>query len=195
LNFENLVNDFTLRLRVKTRRIKYHDEVKLEDWNITFVNTGVDSQTGSRLARVRDFIGQDQSFFLTYGDGVARIDIHDLLKFHKKHGKIATITGVRPPSRFGEIVAQKNKVIEFNEKPAVAEGYINGGFFVFNREIFEYVNDHADCALEREPLEALVKRREMMLYSKVDFWHCMDTYRDFQILNDLWNTGQAAWKV
>ncbi|OGC22512.1 glucose-1-phosphate cytidylyltransferase [candidate division WOR-1 bacterium RIFOXYB2_FULL_42_35] len=195
LRFEELANDFTLNLRSKNERIIHHNKGNLEDWNITFINTGQEAGTAGRLAQVKEFVGDEKEFLLTYGDGVAKIDIGKSVKFHQKHGKVATITGVRPPSRFGEIGIRGHKVVKFNEKPAVAQGYINGGFMVFKQSIFDSIGADKGIMLEREPLEALVKRGQLMMYSAVDYWHCMDTYRDFLHLNDLWNKGKAPWKV
>ncbi len=195
LNFQELTNDFTLSLRSHKKLITHHKKAVLEDWNITFVDTGMDSQTGARVARIKEFIGKDKEFLLTYGDGVARIDIGKLIKFHRAHGPIATVTGVRPPSRFGEIVAKGARVVSFNEKPAVSEGYINGGFFVLDRKIFNYVSRDETCVFERDPLETLVRERRLAMFAHDGFWHCMDTYRDYLALNELWDTGQASWKV
>ncbi|OGC10907.1 glucose-1-phosphate cytidylyltransferase [candidate division WOR-1 bacterium RIFOXYC2_FULL_37_10] len=195
LKFEELMNDFTLNLRSKEERVIHHNSSTLEDWNITFVNTGQLSQTGSRVAKIKDFIGSDKEFFLTYGDGLANVDISKLLEFHHEHGKTATITAVRPPSRFGEISSKDNKVLSFNEKPTVSEGHINGGFFVFKRELFDFLSTDDDCILEKKPLENLVKKEELMMYPHSDFWQCMDTYRDSVLLNEMWNKGNAPWKV
>lgn len=195
LKFEELSNDFTLNLRSKDDRIIHHHKATLEDWKITFVNTGQKTQTGSRVAKTKEYIGEDKDFLLTYGDGVANIDIKALLEFHKDHGKIATMTGVRPPSRFGEIATDDNKVINFNEKPSVSEGFINGGFFVFKKELFNYLSEDENCILERSPLETLVKEGQLMMRPHKDFWHCMDTYRDNLLLNEMWENEQAPWKI
>lgn len=195
LKFEELSNDFTLNLRSKQERIIHHNKANLEDWNITFVNTGQKTQTGERVARIKQYIGSDEEFLLTYGDGVAQIDIKELVDFHRRHGKIATITGVRPPSKFGEISVKENKVIGFNEKPAMSDGFINGGFFVFKREFFNYLLQDKDCILEREPLESLVKDGELMMKPLNAFWHCMDTYRDNLLLNEMWERKSVPWKV
>lgn len=195
LKYEELSNDFTLNLRSKTERIIHHRKSNLEDWNITFVDTGQNAQTGSRVARIKEFIGKDENFFLTYGDGVADISIQNLLSFHRSHGRIGTITAVRPPSRFGEIIAEGEKIIKFNEKPVVSQGHINGGFFVFKREIFEYLSVDDNCFLEREPLDNLVKKSELMMFALDGFWHCMDTYRDYILLNEQWSRGRALWKI
>lgn len=195
LKFEELSNDFTLNLRSNDQRVLHHDKTNLENWNITFVNTGQKSQTGSRIAQIKKYIGNDPEFMLTYGDGVANINIKELLDFHAKHGKIVTMTGVRPPSRFGEIATDGDKVISFNEKPSVSEGFINGGFFVFKKELFNYLSENENCALERTPLETLVKEGQLMMRPHADYWHCMDTYRDSMLLNEMWDKGHAPWKI
>jgi len=195
LKFEELSNDFTLNLRSKNERIIHHSKANLEDWNITFVNTGQESQTGSRLARIKEFIGQDEDFLMTYGDGVAKTDLKSLLDFHKRHGKIATLTGIKPPSRFGEITADGHRVVSFSEKSSVSSGYVSGGFFILKREVFNYLSVDDDCVFEGAPLETLAKEGELMMYPHNDFWHCMDTYRDFLLLNDMWKTEGAPWKV
>ena len=195
LKFEELTNDFTLNLRSKKERIIHHSNSNLEDWNITFVDTGLKAGTGARLAKVKKFIGNDENFFLTYGDGIAKINIDELLAFHKRNGKTATITGVRPPSRFGEIVVRDNKIISFKEKRASADGFINGGFFVFKQAIFDCLPSEEDCMLEDAPMEKLVKQDELVMFPLNDFWHCMDTYRDYLNLNERYNRADAPWKV
>lgn len=195
LKFEDLSNDFTLNLRSKDQRILHHSKSNLEDWNITFVNTGQKSQTGSRVAKIKRFIEGDEEFFLTYGDGVSDVNIKELLAFHKKEDRVATMTGVRPPSKFGEIATEGNKVISFNEKPTISDGFINGGFFVFKRELFDYISEDEECILERAPLETLVKEGRLAMRPHTGFWHCMDTYRDNLLLNEMWENGQAPWKI
>ena len=132
---------------------------------------------------------------LTYGDGVGYVDIKQLLEFHQSHGKIGTITGVRPSSRFGELVIKHKRVEKFDEKPRVKEGSINGGFFVFNNSFFDYLKENDDCYLEREPLVNLASDAEMMVYSHKGFWQCVDTYRELELLNNLWESGNPPWKV
>lgn len=195
LNFVELTNDFTLNLRSKKERIIHHSVTNMEDWKITFVDTGQNSQTGSRVARIKEHIGKDREFFLTYGDGVAQIDIRDLLRFHRKQGKLATITGVRPPSRFGEIEVDGNKIVSFSEKPLVSKGFINGGFFVLDNAVFDYLSTEEECIFEKDTLGSLMEEKEMAMYPLNQFWHCMDTYRDNLLLNDLWNGDKAPWKV
>jgi glucose-1-phosphate cytidylyltransferase len=151
--------------------------------------------TGARIKKIQKYI-EDDVFMLTYGDGLSNVNISDLLKFHNNQRKIATITGVLPPSRFGEILIEKNLVKSFNEKPQIhSGGLINGGFFVCNRKFFDYLSDDENCILEREPLENLVKDKQLAVFEHKDFWQCMDTYRDFEMLNTSWNEGNAPWKI
>ena len=193
VNYEMLTNDFTVQLgtKRKLRYLKNHDE---EGWKVTLVDTGEDTMTGGRVKRVEPCI-HDDSFMLTYGDGVGDIDIRKLLAFHKSHGKLATMTGVRPPSRFGEMIMQGNQVVEFNEKPQATGGLINGGFFVFNRKVFRYFSGDDSQMLEREPMQQLARDGQLMVYRHQGFWQPMDTLREYQMLNELWEKGQAHWKV
>ena len=193
LNYETITNDFTLKLR--TNDIDYHSyPLQKEDWQITFVDTGENTQTGARVKRVEKYIDGDV-FMLTYGDGVADIDVAKLLEFHTEHGKIGTVTGVHPVSRFGELAIDGEKVITFSEKSQVKEGLINGGFFVFNKEFFDYLKDDNNCYLEKYPLEKLAEDGELSVYLHNGFWQCMDTQRELGILNNLWNTSKAPWRV
>lgn len=166
----------------------------LEDWTVTLADTGLEAQTGARIKRIERYITTDM-FMLTYGDGLADINIAKLLEFHRRHGKIATVTGVHPSSRFGELMSEGGRVVEFSEKPQARAGLINGGFFVFNRKVFSYLSDSPNCVLEGEPLERLARDRELMVYAHEGFWQCMDTYRDFHLLNSLWTSGKASWKI
>lgn len=191
-NYESRNNDFTLKLG--TNEIKIHNSHSETGWEITFADTGLSSMTGSRVKKIMKYV-DDDIFMLTYGDGVSDIDINELLAFHKSHGKIATIAGVLPPSRFGEIVENEGIVKTFNEKPQVhSGGWISGGFFVFNRKIFDYLSESEDCILERQPMENLVNENQLCVYKHEGFWQCMDTYRDFELLNNLWKEDNAAWK-
>jgi glucose-1-phosphate cytidylyltransferase len=144
------------------------------------------------VKRVEKYIG-GREFMLTYGDGVCDVDIGHLLEFHRRHGKVGTVTGVRPPSRFGELVVKDRRVAEFSEKPQIRQGYINGGFFVFKKDFFKYLPTADDLILEKKPLENLARDRELMVYEHDGFWQCMDTYRDYKLLNDLWSAGQTPW--
>ncbi len=192
-NYQIRNNDFTLTLGED--KIITHNQHAETGWEITFAETGSNSMTGARVKKIEKYIDED-SFFLTYGDGVSNVDINKLLAFHKSHGKIGTVTGVLPPSRFGELMTNGNMVESFNEKPQVhTGGFINGGFFVFNKSFFKYLSVNENCILERQPLEDAVKDKELCIYKHEGFWQCMDTYRDFEYLNGLWRDGKAEWKV
>lgn len=193
LNYGTMSNDFTLKLG-NSKSIKFHSDHKEKDWSITFVETGLDSQTGSRVKKIEKFIDGDL-FMLTYGDGVADLNIKELLKTFKSSGKIGVVTGVHPSSRFGELVIKENRVVKFTEKPQVKQGLINGGFFVFKRKFFEYLREDNDCFLEREPLEELASDGELAIYSHHGFWQCVDTRRELDLLNNLWEYSQAPWRV
>ena len=192
LNYEMMYGDFTLSLG--SNRIKTYDKSHEQKWSITFAETGEKAQTGARVKRIEKYIDGD-IFMLTYGDGVSNVDISRLLKFHRSHGKIGTVTGVHPSSRFGELVINKDRVVDFGEKPQTKEGLINGGFFVFNKKFFEYIKDDDDCYMEKEPLENLVRDNELMVYRHEGFWQCMDTQRELDILGSLWDSGRAPWKM
>lgn len=164
-----------------------------EPWLVHLVDTGDASMTGGRALRVKDLVGGER-FMLTYGDGVTNVDIGRLLAFHDAHGKIATVTAVRPPSRFGGIVFDGDRVAEFTEKPQIGEGWINGGFMVFEPSVFEYMKDDS-TVLERDVLEVLASEGQLMAFRHDGFWQCMDTIRDVQMLQGLWEEGRAEWKT
>lgn len=189
--YDILNNDFTITLG--NRQIQMHSNHE-EDWNVTLVDTGYNTLKGARLKRAEKYIDSEH-FMVTYGDGVADIDINDLLKFHLSHGKIATLTGVRPISRFGELLVKDKQVVEFTEKPQTSQGLINGGFFVFNRKIFDYLEEREDCDLEYGVLETLAKEGQLMVYEHSKFWYCMDTIRDVEYLNKLCMHHKAPWEV
>jgi glucose-1-phosphate cytidylyltransferase len=163
------------------------------DWRIAVIDTGVDTMTGGRILKLRKWIGE-QTFMVTYGDGLGDIDISSLASFHKSHGKLATVTAVRPPARFGALGLCGDEVREFSEKPQTGEGWINGGFFVFEPEVFEYLKGN-DSVLERETLEQLAADRQLMAYRHSGFWQPMDTLRDKNLLESLWERGGAPWKT
>ena len=194
VNYEFMNSDFTLELGNTKDRLQFHNSHLETGWQITFLQTGEKNMTGSRVMQVEKFIDADR-FMLTYGDGIANVDVQRLLAFHLSHGKIATITGVRPPSRFGELVLQGSQVKEFREKSQVSAGLINGGFFIFERSLFDYLDETPDCILEKTPLERLAREGQLMAYVHEDFWQCMDTYRDYQLLNHLWESQPCPWKV
>lgn len=177
-------------------RIEYHSGGfdNVEDWRVTLADTGLYTMTGGRVARVRRYLDGEGDFMLTYGDGLSDIDLDALVKFHKSHGRIATVTGVRPPGRFGELeVGIDNAVTGFNEKPQVSGSFISGGFFVFSSRIFDYLPDSSDLVLEQGPMQALVRDQELRIFEHPGFWHPMDTYRDFKYLSDQWESGTAPW--
>jgi glucose-1-phosphate cytidylyltransferase len=191
-NYEILSNDFTIELGKKN--IEIHSNNAEKDWRITLADTGDKALKGARLKRVQQY-ANDDIFMLTYGDGVAEVDINALLAFHNKHGKLATVTGINPAARFGELKIKGNQVESFSEKPRDGEGLINGGFFVFNKGIFDYLSADEDCDLEIGPLEKIAGEGQLMVYKHKGFWACMDTIRDMEYLNKLWVEGKAEWKV
>jgi glucose-1-phosphate cytidylyltransferase len=192
LEYDAMSRDFTLELDGEPS-ITYHGPSPEAGWRITFVNTGLHTQTGSRIRKVADHIKGD-TFFATYGDGVADIDLHGLLAFHRRKGCVATVTGVSSFSRFGVLRTDDQGVVtEFEEKPLV-ESLINGGFFVFEREIFDYLGDDDDVILEREPLQRLAADRQLVVYEHVGFWRAMDTFKDAKQMDSLWRQS-APWKT
>lgn len=194
LNYESRVNDFTVRLG-ESSGVEFHNRHPEEGWTVTLAETGETAMTGARVRRVRRYLGREP-FCLTYGDGLGDVDIPALLQFHRSHGKLATVTGVRPPGRFGELMVQGSQVEVFAEKPQVTEGFINGGFFVFEPEFIDrYLDDRNDLVLEGEPLQRLAADGELMMWPHEGFWQPMDTYRERKLLEDCWNSGQAPWKV
>ncbi|HUF69377.1 MAG TPA: glucose-1-phosphate cytidylyltransferase [Longimicrobiales bacterium] len=163
------------------------------DWKIGVIDTGLDTQTGGRIKRLSSWIG-DETFMVTYGDGVAAIDIPRLVQFHRKHGRLATVTAVRPPARFGGLNLRGDVVKEFSEKPQTGEGWINGGFFIFEPGVFAYLDNDATI-LERQPLERLADDGQLMAFKHTGFWQPMDTLREKRMLDDMWTSGSAPWKV
>ena len=194
VNYDLRTTDFELRLGDKTTLNTLRDNGE-NDWSVALIETGENAMTGARVFRVRDQL-RNETFCLTYGDGLGSVDIRSLLEFHNKHGKIATVTGVRPPGRFGELKLDGNQVVAFAEKPQVTESFINGGFFVFEPEFIErYLADDDDLTLEREPLQKVAADGELMMYPHTGFWQPMDTFREWKMLEELWESGDAPWKV
>jgi glucose-1-phosphate cytidylyltransferase len=192
LNYEAMNNDFTICLGSQ-HQVSYHDAHAEQDFNVTLAETGLYTMTGGRVKRVERYLDGD-TFMVTYGDGVADVDIRALTDFHRSHGKLATVTAVRPPSRFGILELDgSGRVTRFAEKPQL-EGWASAGFFVFNRRMLDLLGGD-DCVLEREPLEQLAASGELMVYRHEGFFFAMDTYREYQALNELWNSGKAPWKV
>ena len=196
---KNYFNNFSLNksdvtFNMQTNKMKFINKAKLS-WKITLVDTGLDTMTGGRLKRVQNYVKNEKAFCLTYGDGLGNINIIDLISFHKKHGKLATITATNPPSRFGAIKIDDNinKVIDFNEKPKIENEWVNGGFFVLSPDVINYIEDDKTI-WEKKPLQQLAKKGELFAYKHHGFWMPMDTLREKLILNDLWNKGKAPWK-
>ena len=183
-------NDFILCAGYKHKKIfDYFKNFK----NIKVVNTGLNSQTGARIKKIRKLINKNEDFFMTYGDGLSNINLKLLLKFHRKHKKIATLSSVRPIPRFGKITLSGSKIIKFEEKSQLREGWINGGFFVLNYRVFNYINNKEDCIFEKEPLQKLSKNSQLMAFKHHKFWHPMDTLRDKRYLNSLLKLKKAPW--
>jgi glucose-1-phosphate cytidylyltransferase len=193
LNYMLHNSDITVKLG-ENQRVTMHNTSIEENWTVTIVDTGEDHQKGARIKQIEPYIESD-TFMVTYGDGVGDINIKDLVNFHKSKDKIATITGVNLPSAFGQIYAEGSKVIEFNEKPQIKEGVVNGGFLVFNRKIFDYLTEDKTCDLEMGALEQLTREEQLMVFRHEGGWACMDTYRDTVYLNQLWDNNQAFWKT
>lgn len=182
-------SDFSVNL--KTGEKKIYESCDL-DWKINLIDTGSQSMTGGRLLRLKPYLQNDEFFFMTYGDGLSNIDIGALLRFHKKHKKHATVTAVRPPARFGNMNIDDNQVLSFEEKPQIGEGWINGGFFVLNKQIFDYI-DNDLSVFEKDPLENLAKDNQLMAYKHEGFWQCMDTVRDRDYLRKLAANDNMLW--
>jgi glucose-1-phosphate cytidylyltransferase len=189
LNYRSLNSDFTIDLESGNLSVHQNDNV---NWKVTLVDTGLNSMTGGRVKRMKDFV-DNETFLLTYGDGLSDIDIAALVDFHKSHGKMVTVSAVHPGARFGELDINNNIVTSFKEKPQVTQGWINGGYFVIEPEFFDLIEGDSTI-LEKEPLESVAKMGELMSYQHNDFWQCMDTKRDRDSLEDLWKSGDAPWK-
>jgi glucose-1-phosphate cytidylyltransferase len=192
LNYEAMNNDFTISLGAR-QKLSYHGEHDEQDFHVTLADTGQETMTGGRVRRVQRHIDRD-TFLVTYGDGLADVDVRALVNYHHQHGKLATVTTVCPSSRFGILdIDGEGKVTSFSEKPQT-DGWINAGYFVFNRRVLSYL-DGDECILEREPLERLAREGELMAYRHQGFFYAMDTYREYKALNELWDRGEAPWRV
>ena len=189
VDYASLTSNITVGFRDGT--VIRHDD-GFDDWTVSLVETGQNTATGGRIKRLADHIG-DETFMLTWGDGLSSVDLHDLLSFHKSHGKLATLTAVRPPARFGHLELDDARVTEFSEKPQTGEGWINGAFFVLEPEVFDYV-DGDDTQWEREPLSRLASEGQLMAYQHSGFWQCMDTLRDKKMLEELWEES-PPWRI
>jgi glucose-1-phosphate cytidylyltransferase len=190
LDYYNL--NGSMKINLATGIVEAHSR-KYEDWIIDMVDTGLNTNTGGRVKRLEPWL-RGETFMVTYGDGVSDIDLHDLLRFHRFHGRLATVTAVRPPARFGGLSFDGDLVVEFTEKPQIGEGWINGGFMVFEPGIFRYLEED-QTSLEADALEKLASDNQLAAYRHDRFWQCMDTLRDKRLLESLWQTGQAPWRV
>ena len=190
-DFCNLEGNLTIK--TGNGEVQRHENDLNPGWTVDLIDTGSETLTGGRIKRLAPYLG-NRTFMLTWGDGVSNVDLDDLIRFHKSHGKLATLTAVRPTARFGHLDLDGDRVMEFSEKPQTSEGWINGAFFVLEPGIFDYIEgDHT--AWEREPMEQLAKGGQLMAYKHNGFWQCMDTLRDKKLLNELWDSGESPWKV
>jgi len=195
LNYRAMTADLTVSLG-PAGGVAIHNGNGFEDWNVTLAETGDATQTGGRIGYIRRYVEGEELFCVTYGDGVSNIDISKLIAFHLSHRKIATVTAVRPPGRFGEMIIGDARVTKFNEKPPHGDGYINGGFFIFDaKRIWDYIPPRPDLVLEGDALCRLAQDGQLMAYSHGGFWQPMDTTREYHLLNDLWASGHAPWKT
>jgi glucose-1-phosphate cytidylyltransferase len=194
LRYKEMHCDFTLAMD-GSRPPEIHNQDGYESWRVTCAETGAETATGARLQRVKRYVDDAPTFCLTYGDAVGNVDIGKLLEFHWDQGRLATVTGVHPTSRYGEMRADGPRVLEFDEKPTLAEGVVSGGFFVFQREVFDYLDEDPNLFLEQKPLQRLARDGQLSVYLHEGFWHPMDTYRDYLHLNDLWKRGETPWKI
>jgi glucose-1-phosphate cytidylyltransferase len=191
LDFYAINNDISIDLSTGNTVIHDGNQPK---WKIHLVDTGLYTQTGGRLKRLAGWLDKDETFMFTYGDGVADLNVGALLEFHNSHAKLATVTTVRSPARFGRIAFDGSRIAEFYEKPQGAEGWINGGFFVLNSKVIDYIEDDG-CIWERDPIEKLTRDGQLMGYRHYGFWSCMDTLKEKRYLEELWNSGKAPWKI
>jgi len=192
LNFKNYNNNIKINMRNNEASIISGDDKLYKNWELELIYTGLSNLKASRLFQIKDFL-DDETNFLTYGDGVADINLKSLLNFHKKHGKILTISGVSPYGKFGEIISDKNFVTHFNEKPEKSKSIINGGFMVFEKEIFKYIDDSSKFDFETDVFKRLIHDKQLMVYQHKGSWSCIDNERDVKHLNDLWYSGKAYW--
>ena len=188
LNYKELNSDFLIDMN--KGNIKFYNSPK-DNWVVSLIDTGIDTLTGGRLKRMKQYIN-NETFMLTYGDGVGNVNIDKLINYHKSHGKLVTMTAVRPAARFGELTIVDDKITSFKEKPQLEKGWINGGFFVMEPEFLDYIDDD-NTMLERTPIEKATSEGQVMAYKHDKFWHCMDTKRDHELLEKLWSSGDRPW--
>lgn len=195
LNYRAMTTDVTVTLG-RHDSLAFNGRHDEEDWEVTLAETGEETMTAGRVAAIRRYVDPDDLFLLTYGDGVSDVDVTRTIAFHRAHGKIATVTAVRPPGRFGEMRIEDGAVSEFNEKPQATEGFINGGFFVLDaKRVWDYLGTSPGTILEREPLQKLARDRQLVAFPHTGFWQPMDTAREYGLLNGLWASGNAPWKT
>jgi glucose-1-phosphate cytidylyltransferase len=192
VDYSSLASDLTVSFR-DGDITRHQNGNGMEDWTVRLCDTGLGSETGGRIKRLAPHLG-GETFMLTWGDGVSTVDLDKLLEFHRSHGKLATLTAVRPPARFGHLELDGDRIAEFSEKPQTGEGWINGAFFVLEPGVFDYI-DGDETRFEREPLERLAADDQLMAFRHYDFWQCMDTLREKMLLEELWASGRAPWKV
>ncbi len=190
-NYDNYNADYKIDL--KTSEITYFNKSAKEEWEVSLIDTGINTLKGARIKRLERFLDHDVNL-VTYGDCVSDVNITELIEFHKSHGKILTITGVHPSARFGELIEDNGRAVSFKEKPQTSVGIINGGFMVFNKELLDYLSDDETCDFESGAVELLAKKSEVMVFKHEGNWECMDHERDVQYLNELWKNGKAFWK-
>lgn len=195
LNYEVHNNDFTINLG-KNDSLQIHDSHPEKDWKITFAETGLNAMTGARIKKIKKYINANETFLLTYGDGLGDVDINKLIEFHIKSGKTLTLTGVMPAGRFGELLTNgQGEITDFKEKPKTVKSRINGGFFVANYDLFDYIADGDNEIFEQEPMKRLVEKRELMQFDHNGFWQPMDTHKEYSLLNQLYIEKKAPWKI
>jgi glucose-1-phosphate cytidylyltransferase len=195
LNYAAHTSDVTVTLG-REGSVRYHTPLAEARWEVTLADTGLETMTGARVKRIQKYVAGEEDFLLTYGDGVGDVDLDRLVRFHRSHRKVMTVTGVRPPGRFGEVEADgRGAVKQFNEKPQASGGRISGGFFVCRKEIFRYLSAREDLVFEQEPMRRLVKDRQLMMFRHDGFWQPMDTYRDYVLLNGLAEKGKTPWTL
>jgi glucose-1-phosphate cytidylyltransferase len=184
-----------LTVDLSTGSVEPHEpDGDAEDWRVHLIDTGRHTETGGRMLKLAPYLDDGDTFMMTFGDGVSDVDITKLFEFHRKHGKLATLTAVRPPARFGHVELDGDQVAEFSEKPQLGEGWINGGFFVLSKKVLDYI-DGEETHFQKEPLERLAQEGQLMAFKHTSFWQCMDTLRDKILLQQLWDTERAPWKV
>jgi len=183
----------SMTVSLASGKVEHHGGAQRPDWRVSLVDTGQATLTGGRIKRLKPYLG-NETFMLTWGDGVSNVDLKKLLAFHRAHGKLATLTAVRPPARFGKLNLDGDKIVKFEEKPQLGEGWINGAFFVLEPEVFDYIEGD-QTQWEYEPLERLSAEGQLMAYKHESFWQCMDTLRDKRLLESLWESGNPPWKL